>query len=84
MFEQKGNQLDGTHIGEHIEGNLSGAVNGSNVNFRSGQRFEGTTLRYRFEGTVTGDQMAGTVNLGEYGTAKFTAVRHKYGSGRQG
>ncbi len=84
MFEQKGNQLDGTHIGEHIEGNLSGAVSGSKVNFRSGQRFEGTTLRYRFEGQVTGDQMSGTVNLGEYGTAKFTAVRHKYGSGRQG
>ncbi|MDZ4800934.1 MAG: aminotransferase class V-fold PLP-dependent enzyme [Bryobacteraceae bacterium] len=82
LFEQKGSQLDGTHFGEHVEGNLRGSVNGTGVGFRSAQRFEGTSLRYKFEGTVQGDQLAGTVNLGEYGLARWKAVRHKYGDSR--
>ncbi len=78
LFEQKGSQLDGTHFGEHVDGNLRGSIHGTGVRFRSAQRFEGTSLRYKFEGSLKGDTIAGTVNLGEYGFARWTAVRHKY------
>ena len=37
-------------------------------------------LNYEFEATVTGDTMAGTVNMGEYGMARWSAERHQYKS----
>jgi hypothetical protein len=78
VLEQKGANVVGTHFGEHLEGEVSGVVTGSNLKLRSSQRFEGTTLRYRFEGELKGDQIAGTLNLGEYGMARWTAAKHQY------
>jgi D-glucosaminate-6-phosphate ammonia-lyase len=78
LLEQKGSQLAGTHFGEHVEGNIAGTMSGSAVTLRSSQRFEGTSLRYLFEGEMKGNQITGTVNLGEYGTARWTATKHQY------
>ena len=38
-------------------------------------------LSFRFTGTVTGDTMAGTLDMGEYLAAKWTAKRHDYRRG---
>jgi hypothetical protein len=48
------------------------------VHFHSRQRIQGQHLSYEFTGTVEGEKMAGTVNMGEYGEARFTAERHQY------
>ena len=80
IFEQNGGSLVGTHHGEFVSGDLSGAVAANQVHFRSSQKIEGQRLSYEFTGTVEGENMSGTVNLGEYGSANWTAERHHYAS----
>jgi D-glucosaminate-6-phosphate ammonia-lyase len=86
VFEQDGGKLVGTHRGEYYAGDMTGSVEGSNVRFRSSHRVHGTRLGYEFEGKATGNEMSGTVNLGEYGIANWTAKKHQYQTmgGRRG
>ena len=86
LLEQDGAQLRGTHIGEFASGDLNGSVAANQVRFQSGYSTEGSRVSYAFLGTVEGGKMSGTVGLGEYGEAKFTAERHQYrqGGGRRG
>jgi hypothetical protein len=74
-IEQTGNQLSGTHHGEALTGALHGAVYADRAQFRSSQRTQGTVLTYDFRGEVKGNTMSGTVGLGEYGQARWTATR---------
>ena len=78
MIEQSGGKLSGTHEGEVLKGDLRGQVQANQVQFRSSHHIQGTSLGYDFTGTADGDSMQGTVGLGEYGQAKWTAHRHKY------
>jgi L-seryl-tRNA(Ser) seleniumtransferase len=78
IFEQDGGKLVGTHHGEYVSGDLSGSVVANQVHFRSSQKIQGTRLFFEFSGTVERDKMAGDVNLGEYGAARWTAQRHEY------
>ncbi|MEO8132345.1 MAG: hypothetical protein ABI822_34935, partial [Bryobacteraceae bacterium] len=78
LFEQKDGKLRGTHSGDILKGDLRGSVQGNQVNFRSSHHIQGTSLGYDFTATVDGDNMHGTVHMGEYGEAKFTATRHRY------
>lgn len=79
FFEQRGSELAGTHRGDILSGDLRGKVEGASLRFRSSHKYEGTRLTYEFEGKVDGDVMNGTVDLGEYGQARWTARRHQYG-----
>jgi L-seryl-tRNA(Ser) seleniumtransferase len=79
VFEQKAGDLVGSHAGEFMGGDLRGSVEADEVRFRSSHRFEGTRIGYDFVGKVSGDQIEGTVELGEYGQARFTASRRRYG-----
>ena len=76
-LDPNGNVLTGHYSGRAIKGPLKGHIDGSNVSFSASGRVEGTSLRYGYKGTVDGssNKMSGTVDLGEYGTAKFTATR---------
>jgi L-seryl-tRNA(Ser) seleniumtransferase len=78
FIEQNGAALAGTHQAEFVGGDLSGNVAANEVRFRSSLKMEGTRLGYDFEGKMDGDAMGGTVDLGEYGQAKWTAKRHTY------
>jgi hypothetical protein len=78
VFEQHGNQLLGTHYGEYVTGDLTGTVHGNLVTFRSLQKIQGQRLGYQFTGTLEGDKLAGTIDMGEYGPARWTAERHQY------
>lgn len=80
VFEQQGGNLLGTHFGEYGSGDLAGSVVANQVHFRSSQRIEGQTLSYEFTGTVQGDNMSGTLNMGEYGISQWSAERHQYQS----
>ncbi|MGI8961915.1 MAG: hypothetical protein ACR2IV_19585 [Bryobacteraceae bacterium] len=82
IFEQDSGKLVGTHHGEYVSGDLSGTVAGNQVHFRSSQKIQGTRLFYEFSGTLENSKMAGDVNLGEYGQARWSAQRHEYQSPR--
>jgi len=77
LLEQSGNEITGAHQGEIYQGNLGGTVHANQVKLRSAMPVGGNTIHYHFEGTVQGDSMQGTVGLGEYGQAEWTAVRQK-------
>jgi L-seryl-tRNA(Ser) seleniumtransferase len=81
VLEQDGGKLVGTHEGEFASGDLNGTVAGNQVRFQSGYGTEGTRVSYQFTGNVEGARMSGTVALGEYGEAKWTAERHTYRAG---
>ena len=71
----KENRVTGSHSGWAFQGDLTGRIDGDKVDLRSSLPVEGTRLSYLFQGTAAGDKMSGTVNLGEYGTARWTARR---------
>jgi L-seryl-tRNA(Ser) seleniumtransferase len=83
FLEQQGNRLTGAHRGEFYAGEVSGSVAANTVRFTSSHQAEGNRLSYEFTGTVDGDKIAGAVNLGEYGEARWTAQRHQYRGGRR-
>jgi len=84
FFEQAGEQLVGTHQGVYASGRLDGWVEGSDVEFHAAHPIEGTQLTYGFRGRVEGAVMQGTVDLGEYGDARWSARRHSYEQHRTG
>jgi L-seryl-tRNA(Ser) seleniumtransferase len=84
VFEQEGAKLAGTHEGEFASGDLNGLVAGNSVRFQSSLATEGTRVSFQFSGSLDGGQLSGTVGLGEYGEARWTATRHQYGASRRG
>jgi D-glucosaminate-6-phosphate ammonia-lyase len=81
ILEQDGGKLMGTHHGEFASGDLTGAVAADTVRFQSGYGTEGARVGYQFTGKAEGGKMSGTVALGEYGEARWTAERHHYREG---
>lgn len=79
ILNTSGNKVSGMHIGWVAEGNLSGGIDGDRVEFRTGLPMGGQHLTYRFSGQVSGNTMAGDLDLGEYGAAKWSARRHVAG-----
>jgi hypothetical protein len=84
VLEQDGTRLMGTHHGEFASGDLSGAVAANTVRFQSSLPTDGTRVSYQFTGKVENGKMSGTVGLGEYGEARWTAEKHQYRAGRNG
>jgi len=83
VFEQDGTRLLGTHEGEFATGDLTGTAAANTVHFQSSLPTEGTRVSFQFTGTLEGGRLSGAVALGEYGEARWTAVRHQYrGAGR--
>ena len=85
FLEQTGNQLQGTHQGQFLSGDLRGKVEGNVIRFRSSQKYEGSYVNYEFSGRIEGDVMEGvvgdlsTITPAEYGQARWSARRHRYG-----
>ena len=77
---QRGNALDGAHQGDFVTRDLSGTINGDAVVIRSAYSEEhGDALGFAFSGRVTGDEMTGSLDMGEYLKARWTAKRRVYG-----
>jgi hypothetical protein len=74
-LDPKGNQISGQYTGRLIKGPLKGHVDGNKVEFSSTSRIEGTSLHYTYQGTFDGKQMSGTLDMGEYGKASFSATK---------
>jgi L-seryl-tRNA(Ser) seleniumtransferase len=74
----------GTHQGDYVSRELSGSIEGNNVRMASSWTEQnGDSLMFRFEGKATGDTMSGTLDMGEYLQAKWTAKKHAF-RGRSG
>jgi L-seryl-tRNA(Ser) seleniumtransferase len=74
-LDSKENILSGQYTGRLVKGPLRGHIDGNKVEFTGGGRIEGASLQYAYKGIFDGKQMSGSVDLGEYGTARFTAMR---------
>ncbi|QRR01122.1 aminotransferase class V-fold PLP-dependent enzyme [Dyadobacter sandarakinus] len=78
IIEQDGNWLSGTHKGELSVRELQGTVEGNEFKMRSVDRHPADWITFLFSGTVKDDTMTGSIYMGEYMTAKFTAKRYKF------
>jgi len=82
-LEQDGNWLQGTHQSDFSVQELMGTVEGDQVRIRSGIHNPGDHITYLFSGTISGDTFTGSIYLGEYQTAKFSAKRSTYKAERR-
>ena len=77
VITQKDSTLAGVYKGEFKEGTLRGRVKGDTIDFTGYLRHEATGVSFRYKGSIDGDTIKGTVDMGEYWTATFTAKRNK-------
>jgi len=88
LLHQDGGAITGRHVADQFEGEVSGRVDGAGVSLGLQARFEGSTISYRLEGTAENGRMQGRVvlgggseghlgpvNLSQFGTASWEAVR---------
>jgi D-glucosaminate-6-phosphate ammonia-lyase len=75
VLSQQGGTLTGTQRGESQTTELTGKAVADQVTLRSIMRGPGYEVPFSFEGIAQGSTMAGTVHMGEYGAATFTASR---------
>ena len=81
-LRQVGSRVEGTHQGDFVSRDLTGAIDGDRVQLASNYtERNGDALSFRFNGTVTADGMAGALDMGEYLTARWSARRHEYRRG---
>jgi D-glucosaminate-6-phosphate ammonia-lyase len=79
-LQQDGSRLQGTHQGPFLSRDISGTIDGDAVALASVvTERHGDALNYRFSGKAAGDTMSGTLNMGEYLTATWSARRHVFG-----
>ncbi len=77
-IEQDGNWLNGSHKGEFSVRDMVGMIEGDEVRMRSDDRIVGDHITFIFSGIVKGDNMKGSIFLGEYLTAEFSAKRNVF------
>jgi uncharacterized pyridoxal phosphate-dependent enzyme len=83
-LKQAGARLEGSHQGDFVSRDLTGTIEGNTVRMSSlYTERHGDALSFRFTGAVQGDAMSGTLDMGEYLAAKWTAKRHDYRPVRQ-
>jgi L-seryl-tRNA(Ser) seleniumtransferase len=75
-LQQNGNRIDGIHQGNFLSRDITGSINGDQVSLASTvTERHGDSLNYRFSGKVSGEAIEGTLSLGEYLGATWTAKR---------
>lgn len=84
-LQQNGSDITGSHQGDFLTRDLLGSMHGNTIKMTSsiGEQ-HGAALTYTFSGTVSEGKMAGDLNLGEYRSAKWTAVPRKLDFGGPG
>jgi L-seryl-tRNA(Ser) seleniumtransferase len=76
QLQQDGNRIEGIHQGNFLTRDISGTINGDAVSLTSVvTERHGDALNYRFKGRLADDKMSGSLDLGEYLTATWTAKR---------
>lgn len=75
-LQQDGNWLSGSHKSQFDERNISGTIEGDQIKLSSIMRRPGDSITFYFSGIVSSDNMSGDIHMGEYRTAKFSAVKN--------
>jgi len=80
FIEQDGKWIKGSHKGDFTVRELTGIVESdTTVKLRSVDRHPADSITFIFSGTISGgDAIAGSIYMGEYRTATFTAKRTSY------
>ena len=78
FLEQDGNWISGTHKSDFSTQEIAGMVEGDEVKLRSNYRIPGDSINYWFSAKASDDKLSGSVFLGEYLTAKFSAKPSTY------
>jgi L-seryl-tRNA(Ser) seleniumtransferase len=75
-LQQNGNRVDGIHQGNFLTRDISGTISGDAISLASivSER-HGDALTYRFSGKIDNAAMSGSLDLGEYLKATWTARR---------
>ena len=77
-LQQEGNWIQGAHQSDFSSQEIVGTVEGDRVKLRSQVREAADGILFLFSGRVSGDIISGSIFLGEYLTAQFTAKRCTY------
>ncbi len=80
FLEQEGNWIKGTHTSDYAMQEVAGMIEGDEVKLKSHFNVPGNSINYWFSGKVSNGAIDGSVFLGEYLTAKFTAKQLAYRS----
>jgi seryl-tRNA(Sec) selenium transferase len=75
VLKQTGNDVTGDHHGELYNATFRGTVHANEIALTSRLPVIGYPVTCNFKGTVSGNQMSGTLNMGEYGEVTWDAVR---------
>lgn len=75
-IQQDGNWINGTHKSQFDERSIGGTLEGNLIKLSSTMQRPGDRITFYFSGTVSADKMSGDIHMGEYRTAKFTAVKN--------
>jgi seryl-tRNA(Sec) selenium transferase len=83
FLQQDGSRVNGSHKSDFSVRDVQGTIEGGQIKLRSSttERGSGDSIPYIFAGTVSGDAFSGTLYMGEYLNAKFTATRRPYAAG---
>ncbi len=83
FLQQDGGRVNGSHKSDFSVRDVQGTIEGGHIKLRSNttERGSGDSIPYIFAGTGSGDAFSGTLYMGEYLNAKFTATRRPYAAG---
>lgn len=73
--KQDGNWVQGVHLSGFSRQNIAGTIEGKQVKLQSTYSAPGDSIPFIFSGTIDDDIISGTLYMGEYRTAEFTAAR---------
>jgi len=76
-FKQQGEKLTGRYTGQLGEADLTGKVQGDDLQFSFSVKGDLGELTANYTGKVSGDTIKGSVQYGELGSGTFTAKRAK-------
>jgi len=77
VFEQDGARLTGTYRGRFGDQPLTGSLDGAAITFSFTVSGPMGSADVTYAGTVAGDEMSGTMRMGERAGGRFTASRRQ-------
>ncbi len=78
FLQQEGNWIEGMHQSDFSSQAIAGTVEGDQVRLRSQVSQTADRIPFLFSGRVSNDVISGSIHLGEYLTAQFSAKRATY------
>ena len=74
-LKQSGSDITGKHYGSYDSRDIAGTLHGSEVLLRSAYKQKGVRISFEFTGMATDNMMEGKLLMGEYGWAKWKAMK---------